>query len=122
MMTRPRRRHTDAQPRPWRLIVVTAVCSIAITAALFVAGYALAARSVDIEESRRTAIEDSCVEQNERHDATITALDELLAERQQGASKAEAERLQQSRTNTVLLIEALAPKRDCERRAEQLTE
>lgn len=48
MMARPRRRHTDqVEPRAVRLGLLTAVCVAVIAAALFIAGYSLATRSVD---------------------------------------------------------------------------
>jgi hypothetical protein len=60
-----------------------------------------------IQEQRRDSILSGCREQNARHDRTIATLDRLIAE----APAGRRERARQGRAGTVLLIEALAPKR-----------
>lgn len=75
--------------------------------------------AAQIQQSRREATLSSCAEQNDRHDQTIATLDRLLAaavKRDPG----QAARLKQSRASTVLLINALAPRRDCQKRAQRL--
>jgi hypothetical protein len=67
-----------------------------------------------IQQERVTNIRDACEQQNLRHDETIATLDKLLARRLEGASDETRAQAEQSRAATVLLIEALAPKRDCE--------
>lgn len=70
----------------------------------------------DIQAARAESIRFSCEEQNDRHDATIRKLDELIA-KSPPERRAEA---QERRAGTVLLINALAPERDCERRVRLL--
>lgn len=62
-----------------------------------------------IQDERRLSVGRACHDQNARHDNTIDRLDDLLK-----TSGVNAERRAQSRANTVLLINALAPKRNCE--------
>lgn len=66
-----------------------------------------------IQREREVAIRVNCEDVNRRHDRTIRQLDALLAVRLRGASARERERLRASRQTTVLLIEALTPKREC---------
>ena len=66
-----------------------------------------------IQAQREDSIRDSCVGQNARHDATIRALDRLLAQATSHASAERVRRIEESRASTVRLIEALAPARDC---------
>jgi Tfp pilus assembly protein PilN len=61
----------------------------------------------DIQQSRI----DICREGNARHDDVIATLDRLIREQPAGAQKRRAVR---NRAQTVALLEALAPKRDCE--------
>lgn len=66
--------------------------------------------ALEIQDERARSVRDSCEEVNRRHDSTIATLDKLLAKlppSQRGRAKS-------NRDGTVLLIEALAPKRDCE--------
>lgn len=68
----------------------------------------------NIQDSRRTSIKEQCKDQNSRHDHVITALDVALAPRlKQGNPKQDAAILQR-RVSTILLIDALAPKQDCD--------
>jgi hypothetical protein len=62
-----------------------------------------------IQRQRVSVVGTSCQEQNARHDATITQLDQLI--RKVPASR--RQRARESRAGTVLLIDALVPKRDC---------
>lgn len=72
-------------------------------------------QSNDIQHSREEAVRRTCDEQNTRHDATIKKLDDIIAGLPEGARKTRAE---QNRAGTVLLINALAPKRDCAKAVE----
>lgn len=73
-------------------------------------GYWLLHLTDEIQVQRADSIRLACVEQNFRHDRTIAALDTLIAKVPPGRR----ERARQSRAGTVLLIESLAPRRDCE--------
>lgn len=64
-----------------------------------------------IQSQRADAIGAACVEQNVRHDKTIATLDALIAKLPPGPRR---ERSERNRDGTVLLIKALAPKRDCD--------
>jgi hypothetical protein len=98
-------RQTGVIPR-WQLLTV-----YVLIVASGVAGF------VSIKDSRRDAIERTCREQNERHDKAIAKLDQIIAELPPGPRKRDAE---QRRPGTILLIDALAPKKDCEERAKRL--
>lgn len=98
------------------LRVVTFVNSLAIVA---LAGLLLLAFHT-IQASRADGIRQSCVAQNARHDKTVRALDVLIRQAQSEGGR-EARRAARGRTSTLLLINALAPRADCDRRAKQLT-
>jgi hypothetical protein len=66
-------------------------------------------RADDIQGQRREACEDV----NRRHDNTVKALDAALAKRLEKASPGLTAALEERRGATILLIDALAPKRDC---------
>jgi hypothetical protein len=63
-----------------------------------------------IQSQRAEAIRDGCLEQNARHDGTIKTLDRLIAAAPPGPERVRAIH---NRAGTVLLIEQLAPKKDC---------
>lgn len=103
----------------WRTIGVLAV---GMMLALVGAGYLIGQnsdRSHDIQDQRKDSIYSSCVEQNDRHDSTIDALNKLVAERIKKHPD-EAERARDSQTGSVLLINALVPKRNCPLRVKKL--
>lgn len=103
------------------LAALIAALSFAVAlAAVAFAVFGLADRADDIQKSRADSVRSSCREQNARHDATIATLDRLLEQASQGASPRRAEQIERSRASTVLLIDALAPKRNCERRVRTL--
>ena len=64
----------------------------------------------EIQDERARSVRASCQEVNDRHDTTIATLDKLLAK----LPPSQRARAKSSRDGTVLLIEALAPKRNCE--------
>jgi hypothetical protein len=98
-----------------RLVVFGNSLAIVAVVGLLVLGLGM------IQASRADSIRRACVEQNERHDRTLRTLDALLTARAEGVSRARLERLKESRASTVLLIEALAPRDDCEKRVDRLT-
>lgn len=67
-------------------------------------------QTAEIQRQRAENIMRDCVDQNNRHDKTVRTLDELL--KKSGVSPA---RRAASRQTTVLLINALAPKQDCDK-------
>lgn len=69
----------------------------------------------DIQTSRRDLTLQTCVAQNARHDDTVKAYDDRIAEAvKSGLVPAEqVARLRESRAFTVGLIDALAPVQDC---------
>jgi esterase/lipase len=67
-----------------------------------------------IQDERARNVRDNCEQVNERHDNTVATLDGLLARARKGASPQQRKQIQQSRASTLLLIDALAPRRDCE--------
>lgn len=68
-------------------------------------------RQIQIERARN--VRDACAQTNARHDKTIVTLDRLLKRAAKTASPERLRQMKDSRTGTVLLIEALVPKRDC---------
>ena len=63
----------------------------------------------EIQKERVRNIRATCEAQNARHDNTIAQLDELISE----APPERRARARQNRDGTVVLINALVPKRDC---------
>lgn len=72
----------------------------------------------DIQQSRRDSVLISCREQNSRHDNTVKTLDGLIS----SSPPERKTQARQSRAFTVLLIDALVPKRNCQQRVRQLVE
>lgn len=70
-----------------------------------------------IDASRKDTIRRSCLESNKRHDDTIRQLDTEIARLADPARRVRAE---QSKRVTVRLIDNLAPRRDCDKRADDL--
>jgi hypothetical protein len=68
-----------------------------------------------IQKERVRNIRATCEMQNARHDKTIVQLDELIRD----APPGRRERAVQNRAGTALLIDALVPKRDCDRVVKQ---
>jgi formaldehyde-activating enzyme involved in methanogenesis len=91
---------------------------------LFVGGALLIARTYtlaeDIQQNRVSFIRDECEDVNQRHDNTIAALDAVLKQAIEDHPE-RAERIEESRTSTVLLINALVPVRDCDERVQLAT-
>lgn len=96
-----------------------------------------------IQRSRQESVRQSCQELNERHDSTLAAYDRILLARLLESSvdanvpPAEVNRrlvaamqrlprnrrmqVEQARVSIAFVIQALAPRRDCEARVRQLT-
>lgn len=75
-------------------------------AAIFMSAYLF----TRIQDERENSIRTSCQETNRRYDKTIDTLDRLIAE----APPGRRQRAREGRAGTVLLINALVPKRDCD--------
>lgn len=91
------------------------VAVVALTLAFAVALLAIALnarRAQQIQAERAASTLKSCAEQNKRHDDTIRAIDDLIA-RSQPLSADRRPQSSPGRANTVLIIDALAPHRDC---------
>lgn len=113
-------RATGVIPR-WQLLAVY-VLIVAAGAAGFWQTSSVANRADDfardVQSQRVVAIRANCQEQNQRHDDTIRTLDHLIARIPPGAGR---DRALANRRGTVLLIDALAPKRDCGRAVMEAT-
>lgn len=94
------------------LFVVSAVCVVLIRAN---AARSKEARALadQIQQERARNMRDGCVAINQRHDDSITKLRVILE--QTVAAGRSRERAEQGFKSTVFLIDALVPKRDCER-------
>lgn len=98
----------------WLLVIVAFFTGVVVSSFLIVTRQ----KTEDVISSRRQAVLIGCMEANARHDATIDAIDELISRIPPGPRR---ERAVSGRANTVFLINALAPKRDCEAYVERLT-
>lgn len=117
--------------KPWRAeIMIVAILAILLTTAIGVAGQINNGARIDDNEAaieqiqtiRHDAIVQTCTETNQRHDNTIAALKKLSQERlADDPTPREAEEIRSSLGPTIILINALVPKRDCERRAAKLS-
>lgn len=77
-------------------------------------------RTEEIQSSRKNSILISCEEQNTRNENSIFTLDDLLS-RGKFVSQAETMQIEQTKTFTILLINALAPKQNCAQRVKKFT-
>lgn len=112
-MSTPLLRERAAGLRLLRIVVI--VNSLAIVAAL---GLLLLAFQT-IQQSRVSALRNSCEDTNQRHARTIQTLDERIAK----LPPAQQVRARASRDFTLALIDDLAPQtRDCDARAHRLTQ
>lgn len=76
-----------------------------------------------IQDERANNIRSSCQDQNTRHDDTVAALDKLAdRDLKQADTPAEKVRAQQTIDGTKALVDALAPKGDCEQRVRELVD
>lgn len=100
-----------------RFARVTTILLIALAACALVTGalqlYLLnqnGQRVDQIQNQRASFVLSSCREQNHKHDRFITKLDELIAEIDDPAQKAEAE---DNKIQTIALVETFVPEQDC---------
>jgi hypothetical protein len=89
--------------RSWRFM---SACALLLAAASILMSAFLYTR---IQGERERTIRANCQETNRRYDKAITTLDRLIAE----APPERRTRAREGRAGTVLLIDALVPKRDC---------
>jgi cell division protein FtsN len=68
-----------------------------------------------IQAERARNVRANCLDTNDRHDRTIATLDRRLQVAVRRAPPAQARQIRASREFSVALINALAPRRDCER-------
>lgn len=101
--------------RAWRAMSAAGV----LLASLSILSSVVLWRRADIEQdaARQYTLERICQEANERHDETIVTLDRLVTEIPDPRRRARAAA---SKRFTVELIESLAPREDCARRARTL--
>jgi hypothetical protein len=96
---------------PW---LYMAICLITVIVLVVVGSFIVHQQhqikhtSRDIQQERIDSVVRACVDQNQRHDDAVNALYALL--RKSGVKEA---RLQSAGANVVSLINALAPKHDC---------
>lgn len=100
-----RRRVTRRRPN-WTRLLLAALC-----AGTLANSFAVVAAFFSIQNQREASIRAGCLEQNQRHDGTVSTLDMGIDSFPPGARRERAER---SRRFTLSLIESLAPKRDCD--------
>lgn len=105
----PRRRVRRRADRVWGWLRFAAFVGLAAAVAY---GFHL------IQDSRHDVIVRACREQNVKHDAAIANLDRLIADIPPGTLR--RLRAERGRAGTITLIDALVPKRDCEKRADDL--
>jgi MoxR-like ATPase len=119
----PRRRHRFPQEGAnMALLVLLSAIAAAIAVVATVVAVSLWIRlnaqthrlnhvveQIQVERRRNTL--HGCLDQNSRHDRTIQRLDKIIARLDTPEQRARAAR---GRASTVLLIDALAPHRDCD--------
>lgn len=96
----------------FRALIAFAVIGMTSAGALLGFGVVLSKQNdsaKEIQKQRYDNLVASCVEQNNRNIKTVNTLDEVLKQASRTASKAQQQQMAQSRTSTVLLINALAP-------------
>lgn len=112
-MTPPRINVRENWYRDVWLLLITGVTVLLAIIAVNAANNAQQAVK-DVQAQRVESILTSCNQQNARHDHTIRQLDLVLAKAERVATPARRLQLRQSRAATVLLINQLAPKLDCQ--------
>jgi len=106
--------------RRWEVVLAFVLLTAAFVFSLYLVNREATKRSQDNRalidaqvEQRAELTYTGCLDQNDRHDATIKRLDEILAQAiAKDPSREEA--LRATRGSTVFLIEALAPHQNCE--------
>jgi hypothetical protein len=98
-----------------RGLIAFAIVGVFTTLALFGFGYLLREqhKTTDlIQEQRRDAVRTTCEEQNKRHDRTVAVLERVLRDAEKKTPERKAQ-IEAARASNLLLINALAPHRDC---------
>ena len=111
----------DSKIRRFRLNAIAMIGAFSVALALAVSAsyfWGLSIHTSDIQESRVQLFMSECNDINERHDNAMAALDALLSRSGNQDSKESRE----FEASVTLLINALAPSRDCEARVKQLVE
>lgn len=93
-----------------RAYVAFAILTVASGLAL----YLVWRQAERIQQERERSIRTQCVEQNHRNANTIRELDRRLLIARRVATPSQVKRLEESRAFTVSLINALAPRHDCD--------
>lgn len=75
---------------------------------------------VAIQQQRREATRNSCLDTNERNANTILQLKRLTAVAKRGTSPARARRIEQGSAQFEFLVNALVPHQDCEARVQEV--
>ena len=97
-----------------RIVLVCLACGVVMNTAGVVTTFFLNADRVDqINRERLQNVTRNCEDVNARHDRAVRTVEQILGPRLEKAGPVERRRLEASRETTVLLIEALTPKRDC---------
>lgn len=117
---------TEALPSDRRTISRTVLVLLSMACLLGVGNSAMNAILIgrnastirQIQQSREDSVRTSCEEQNARHDSTVAKLDDLIAALK---DPVQAARARASKPGTVVLIDRLAPHRDCEALVRRLT-
>ena len=91
---------------------LAAFAIIGVTAAISLFGFAIVLK--EFSDTRRDFILDSCKAQNARHDATLKKL-RLAAEASAKRNPKFAKEIRASVEDNIAIIDALAPKQDCEK-------
>jgi hypothetical protein len=117
-----------APKRRYPLVLVTGTLSLVVAViavgavVLSILAYSNALSAIhEIKQSRKSSIITSCREQNERHDKTLAVLDVVYGVESRALAPMQRQEAGQTQKVTVLLVNALAPVKNCQARAEQLT-
>jgi hypothetical protein len=103
-----RRRAVDMRTAAAWVFAGLGVLALVVSIVLAIGANASATRQ--IQEERARSVYANCMDINRRHDNSIRQLDALIAQ----APPERRERAKAGRAGTVLLIQALVPKRDCD--------
>jgi coenzyme F420-reducing hydrogenase beta subunit len=107
------RRGTDKLVVACAVLCVLCAITVAVLAATVLDTHAA---TQQIQDERAANIRRNCEDVNDRHDETIMRLRALVESMPAGARRSRAE---QGMAGSVALIDALAPKRDCDRLVRQ---
>lgn len=109
------RRTVRSSIKPFRTAMIAAYTLLCVAVVLLY--IANRHRAQEIQDQRQESVLRSCKEQNLKHDNTIKTIDLQLAPRIEKADERQKAALKDRRDQTVLIIDALTPKRDCKKLA-----